>query len=177
MINWLKVAINRNFIRGLMDGSLTTLGVIIASLKTPEVLAVVGLGVAVANSLSNACGGYVSEKTERIKTHMKFEKAMLIDRGIAKTVHMTRAEKSSLIRGLWDSLGTFVGAMIPVTCVLLIQWPLGIILGTVIPVILYIALGVWMSMLSKEHVIVSVMKTTMFALGTVVLCYLIKLYI
>lgn len=177
MISWLKLAINRNFIRGLMDGSLTTLGTLIASLRNPEILAAVGLGVAVANSISNACGGYVSEKSAKITTHNKFEKAMLIDRGLAKTVHMTKAEKSSLIRGLWDSMGTFVGAMIPVSCVLLIPWPLGIVLGTVIPVLCYIGLGIWMSMLSREHVIISVMKTTLFALGTVGICYLINLYI
>jgi len=167
----------RNFIRGLMDGSLTTLGVIIASFNNPEVLAVVGLGVAVANSLSNACGGYISEKTLHIERHRVSEKAMLISNGLANTLHMTKAEVNSLKRGLADSLGTFIGALVPLSCVLFISGIWGLYIGTIIPVSMYIALGVWMGLLSKEHLAVSVAKTTLFAIATVILTNLIRIYV
>ena len=156
-----------------MDGSLTTLGVIIATLNTPGVLIAAGLGVAVANSVSNACGGYVSEKSSKITKHLHIRKAMLLKHGKMPSLHMSRAEMESLKRGLWDSAGTFVGALIPLFCVLVIGGSIGLILGTVVPILLYIWLGVWMSLLSRENVIVSVLKTTLFAVGVVVLTYLI----
>ena len=160
-----------------MDGSLTTLGVIIATLNNPEVLLAVGFGVATANSLSNACGGYISEKTEKIRVHATQEKAMLIKRGLAKTIHMGMAEIESLKRGLMDSAGTFLGALVPLSCVLLISGTLGLYIGTIIPVIMYIALGLWMGLLSRENLIISAMKTTFFAVATVAIAYLIKLYV
>ena len=167
----------RNLIRGLMDGSLTTLGVIIASFNNPEVLAAVGLGVAVANSLSNACGGYISEKTLHIERHRKSERAMLISNGLASTLHMTKAEITSLKRGLMDSLGTFLGALVPLSCVLLIPGVLGLYIGTILPVTMYIGLGIWMGLLSKEHLAVSAAKTTLFAIATIVITNLIRIYI
>lgn len=166
----------KNFIRGMMDGSLTTLGVIIASLGNPAMLATVGLGVAVANSVSNACGGYISEKTERIHRHNKFERALLIKRGIAKTVQMTTAEKESLKMGLSDSLGTFLGAMVPLLSVLFIPSPYGIIIGTVVPVAFYIGLGIYLGLMSGEHLVISAIKITIFAIGTVVLSHMIRIW-
>ena len=167
----------KNFIRGMMDGSLTTLGVVIAALNNPAILAAVGMGVAVANSVSNACGGYVSEKSDRIQRHRKFEKAMLIKKGIATTVHMTKAEIDSLMRGISDSLGTFLGAMIPLLSVLFLPSPYGIIVGTVVPVVFYIGLGVYLGLISGEHMVISALKTTAFALGTVVLSNMIRVWL
>lgn len=157
-----------------MDGSLTTLGVILASWGYPQqMILAAGLGVAFANSISNACGGYISEKTAKIHSHMKREKALLIRRGLAKTIHMTRAEIDSLKRGLMDSLGTFLGALIPLGSVFLIAGVLGLYVGIIVPVVLYILLGIWMGLLSREHLLVSAFKTTIFALGVVVVTYYI----
>ena len=68
----------RQLVRGFIDGSLSTLGVVIgASGAEISIIIAAGIGGGVANGLSNVFGAFTAERIEEEMQIVKIERAML----------------------------------------------------------------------------------------------------
>jgi len=170
----------RHIIRGLIDGSLSTLGVIIgASGASPAIIITAGLGGGVANGLSNILGAFTAEKAKMEMEISRLEKAMLKRGGLRGTVIHERAKRMTFIGGLSDGLSTILGSVIPVIPFLL-MYPLGygrdtaLILSVSVTIFLLFFLGVYLGKLSKENIAIAGVKMALIGLATAFICTLIE---
>jgi len=73
----------RYFVKNGMDGSMTTLGIILGSwaarVENPYVIVMAGLGACLAMGVSGLFGAYITEKAERKKIIKDLEEAILSD--------------------------------------------------------------------------------------------------
>jgi predicted membrane protein (TIGR00267 family) len=170
----------RHVIRGLIDGSLSTLGVIIgASGADPAIIITAGLGGGVANGLSNVLGAFTAEKAKMEMELAELEKAMLRRGGLKGTFIHEKAKKKTFIGGLSDGLSTILGSVIPVIPFLL-MYPLrydrstAMLLSISITIFLLFFLGVYLGKLSKENIAIAGIKMALIGLTTAIICTLIE---
>ena len=107
-----------HFVRGIIDGLLSTLGVVIgASAADKAIILSAGIGGAVANGVSNFLGAFSSEEYKGQLHIQKIEEAML-SRGIEESEIGKSMKKERIKAGLLDGSSTIIGGFIPVlhTC-------------------------------------------------------------
>ncbi|AEA47338.1 TIGR00267 family protein [Archaeoglobus veneficus] len=170
----------RHVIRGLIDGSLSTLGVIIgASGASPAIIITAGLGGGVANGLSNVLGAFTAERARMEMEISELEKAMLKMGQLRGTVLHEKAKKKTYIGGISDGLSTILGSVIPVIPFLL-MYPLGysrdfaMLLSVSVTIFLLFFLGVYLGKLSRENIAIAGVKMALIGLCTAIICTIVE---
>ncbi len=172
--------IDRYFIRGLIDGSLSTLGVVIgASGAAPVIVVTAGLGGGVANSLSNLFGAFTAESAEVERELSDMERSMLTEGHLRDTSLHYGMRKRVFSSGLSDGVATFTGAIIPVIPFLLVfvlgfTNQIALLLSISTTVILLFFLGVHLGMVSKRNIALSGLKMALIGIITAIVCALIE---
>lgn len=172
--------IDRYFIRGLIDGSLSTLGVVIgASGAAPVIVVTAGLGGGVANSLSNLFGAFTAESAEVEHELSDLEKSMLSDGHLRDTTLHYGMRKRVLFSGVSDGLASFTGAIIPVipfffVLVLGFTNQIALLISISITVILLFFLGVYLGMVSRRNIVIYGLKMALIGIITAIVCALIE---
>ena len=164
-----------NFIRGFIDGALSTLGVVIgASSGDVSLIIAAGTGGAVANGVSNILGAYTASRADRYKEMGEIEKAMGHE-SLRKSVLADRLKSETTRGGIVDGFATILGGMIPVTPYILGVDP-KIALFVSIGVILFILfiLGLYMGKVAKDNLILSGVKLVIFGVITAVIVYILQ---
>ena len=164
-----------NFIRGFIDGALSTLGVVIgASSGDVSIIIAAGTGGAVANGVANILGTYTASRAERYKEMGKLETAM----GHKSLRHSVLADKinsETTKRGVVDGFATALGGLIPVTPYILgIDPHIALFVSAGVTLSLMFALGMYMGKISKESLILSGTKLLVLGAVTAGFVYLLQ---
>jgi predicted membrane protein (TIGR00267 family) len=176
----MKYERTRHIVRGLIDGSLSTLGVIIgASGANPAIIITAGLGGGIANGLSNILGAFTAEKARVEQELSKLERAMLKDGLLRGTLIHEKAKKITVIGGLSDGLSTILGSLIPIFPFILMFFvgytrEIAMSLSISVTIFLLFFLGIYLGALSKENIALAGLKMAVIGLITALICTLVE---
>lgn len=158
--------------RGFIDGSLSTLGIVIGAAigGDPKVIIAAGLGGGIANAVSNLLGALTAEKASVMLKLSKYEQAMVgSDINLKDTKIYAREQKRIWMGGVLDSVFTFLGAVVPVLPVFLMPVSDAVFASIVTTLILLFVLGIYLGRLSKENVLWAGTKMAIFGGITAIL--------
>ena len=174
----------RYLIRGLVDGSLSTLGIVIgASIviglisEATRIIVAAGIGGGLANGLSNIVGAFAAEKTVTHKELERIERAMLKRGAVKNSKRYKKTEKRILSSSVIDGLATIGGSVIPVLPFFILPAPLALEWSIIVTLALFFALGVYIGRVSRENLTLSGVKMVLFAGATAGIAALIKIII
>ncbi len=164
-----------NFIRGFIDGALSTLGVVIgASSGNASIIIAAGTGGAVANGISNILGAYTASRADRYREMGEIERAMG-HRSLRHSVLADKINSETTKRGIIDGIATILGGMMPVTPYIIgINPSTALFVSAGITLSLMFALGLYMGKVSKESLILSGTKLLVLGAVTAGFVYLLQ---
>ncbi len=175
---------DRYFIRGLIDGSLSTLGIVIGasvvigmSADASRVIIAAGIGGGVANGLSNILGALTAEKAVTYKELEKLEKAMLKRGALGHTKMFERWRERIVPSGIADGLATIGGSAVPVIPFLVLPALTALKCSVAATLLLLFILGMWIGRISKENLVFAGLKMAVLGGATAGICALIKIVI
>lgn len=150
--------------RGMMDGTLSTLGVVIgAQGATPEVIIAAGISGGIANSFSNVFAAFTAYETELMVELNEIKDAML--RGDIEETKLYDSGKHDVHkRSLADGLATVVGALVPVVPYFFFRPGLSIYIAIFLTAMLGLLVGVVMGKISRRSMIKSGIKMAVMAI-------------
>ncbi len=173
----------RYIFRGLIDGSLSALGVVIgAQGASIGVIVAAGIGGGVANGLSNILGAFTAEKSEAERKLAEIQKAMIVYPELRKTELYRDMLKSTILSGVADGIATIVGSLIPVIPFALalffhINKTDALIMAVALTLTLLFAIGGYMGKISKSNLILSGFRMAVAGMATALVCTLIERWI
>ncbi len=160
----------RLVIRGLVDGALSSLGVVIgASMGDSTLIALsAGFSGATANGFSNVLAAFSAEKTGDYLKLRKLESKMLIS--LKGTSSEKFINKRVMKAGVMDGIFSVIGGVIPVVPFLFLEVRPALYTAIALVTLLAAGLGIYTSMISKEKMIWSIVKMVGFTLVTAAVC-------
>jgi predicted membrane protein (TIGR00267 family) len=167
----------RYIVRGLIDGSLSALGVVIGASGSADasVIIAAGLGGGIANGLSNILGAFTAEKATLERERIQKEKSLLKKNGyLKKSIIYKKAIRETMICGLIDGISTTIGSALPVVPFFLFDIKTALYVAIGITIAILFILGVFIGKISKENVVVSGIKMVIGALVVAVLCFMVE---
>ena len=167
----------RYIVRGLIDGSLSALGVVIGASGSADasVIIAAGLGGGIANGLSNILGAFTAEKATLERERIQKEKSLLKKNGyLKKSIIYKKAIRETMICGLIDGISTTIGSALPVVPFFLFDIKTALYVAIGITIAILFILGVFIGKISKENVVVSGIKMVIGALAVAVLCFMVE---
>ncbi|MCW1296412.1 MAG: VIT1/CCC1 transporter family protein [Candidatus Parvarchaeota archaeon] len=173
----------RNFARGITDGILTSLGLLIGTYYSgsTRIMLTVVLAGGLANSISNFTGAFIGETAELYRRIHQIKRDIgKNDEKSLKIIDFLRAEvleeeRDIHHRGIVDGVGTFIGSLFVISPVLFISNINNLLLASLmISFLLLSTLGGVIAYLSKEDVLSLSAKMCIIGLITLILCSLIS---
>ena len=171
------IAVKRQFVRGFIDGSLSTLGVVIGA-SGAEISVIIAAGVGgVANGLSNIFGAFTAEKIEEQMQLLKIEKAMLKD--LKETEIHRDVRRKVLKKSLIDGISTIFGSVVVVIPFLLAlifkaEAYLATLSSMMMTTLSLGIVGLYLGKLSKENLAISFAKMAAFGIITALISLMIE---
>jgi predicted membrane protein (TIGR00267 family) len=164
-------------IRGLVDGALSSLGVVIGAAisNNPTTILSAGLSGATANGFSNILAAFTAEKIGNYKRFQDVERQMI--RTLKGTTIEKKLKRKILRGGMIDGGLSIVGGIIPVFPFFIMGVREALVLSIVLVTLLAAVLGGYTGYFSKENIFYSVVKMVFFTLLTAGICALIILLI
>lgn len=165
----------RQFVRGFIDGALSVLGVVIgASAGQIEIIISAGIGGGVANGISNVFGALTAERVEEEKEFQKIEKSMLV--GLRETELYKTVRRRVMVKGLADGFSTIIGSIVPVfpfilAFILDFSARLALIMSVSFTAVSLGIIGVYFGKVSKENIMVSSAKMILMGLVTALISF------
>lgn len=170
----------RYVFRGLIDGSLATLGVVIgAQGASVGVIVAAGIGGGVANGLSNILGAFTAEKSEAERKLAEIKKAMVVYPELRKTELYRDMLKSTILCGLADGICTMLGSFIPVIPFIFalafgFDKRTALMMSVAVTILLLFIIGGYLGRISKTNLVLSGIKMALAGMGTALVCTLIE---
>ncbi len=166
----------RYVIRGLIDGSLSSLGVVIgASSGDVSIIVAAGIGGGVANGISNILGALTAERAVLEGKRSSQEKVLLKEAGsLKKTSFYKEALNKTAISGIGDGISTAFGSIIPVLPFLFLDKQTAIIVAILITLSILFILGIFIGKISKENLAISGFKMVIGGLLVTLISFIIE---
>lgn len=150
--------------RGMMDGTLSTLGVVIgAQGASPEVIIAAGISGGIANSFSNIFAAFTAYETELMVEINEIKDAML-RRDLEDTEIYDEGKHKVHKQSLADGIATIFGALVPVLPYFFFRPDLSIFISVAMTALLGLIVGVVMGKLSRRSMIKSGLKMAVSAI-------------
>lgn len=150
--------------RGMMDGTLSTLGVVIgAQGAPPEVIIAAGISGGIANSFSNIFAAFTAYETELMTKLNRIRDAML-RKEMEGTELYDEGKQKVRRQSLADGVATAVGALVPVLPYFFFRPGLSIYIAVFLTAVLGLIVGVLMGKLSRRSMIKSGLKMAISAI-------------
>jgi predicted membrane protein (TIGR00267 family) len=165
--------------RGFIDGSLSTLGIVIGAAigGDPKVIMAAGLGGGIANAVSNLLGALTAEKAGVMKKLSKYEAAMVGSNiNLKNTKIYDKEQKRIWISGILDSAFTFLGSVVPIAPFIFFSVSEAILYSIGITIFLLFILGMYLGKLSKENLVWAGTKMAIFGGVTAVLASSLEMF-
>ncbi|MFW5755098.1 MAG: VIT1/CCC1 transporter family protein [Tangfeifania sp.] len=162
-------------IRGLVDGSLSSLGVVIGAAISENITIIMsaGLSGAMANGLSNILAAFTAEKIGRYQALKLTEKHMI------KSLKGTNLEKKVagdvLKGGFIDGIVSIIGGLIPLFPFFFLDIVPGLYVSIGMVTLIASILGAYTAYVSSENMISGIVKMMVFTLVTAGICASIML--
>ncbi|MBA2846513.1 putative membrane protein (TIGR00267 family) [Methanococcus maripaludis] len=163
----------RYVVRGLIDGSLSTLGVVIgASGGETSIIIAAGIGGGIANGISNILGALTAERAIIEEEREKKEKSLLIGNGNLKGTHEYQYQlNKTMYSGTYDGLSTCVGAVIPVIPFFIFDQSTALIMAIAFTLLILLGLGIFIGKLSRDNLLISGLKMVLGGVIVAVICF------
>lgn len=166
-----------SFVRGVLDGSLSTLGIVIgASAGSPTIVIAASAGGALANGISNALSAYSAEEARMSVLQREVDSAM-VARGPRAHLLQHRLRIRRLQVGAVDGLGTALGGAVPIIPFLFLPSFPAMLLSIGLVMALVLIVGVYLGRLSRQNMLLSGLKMALFAGLVAGVVYLVQLAI
>jgi predicted membrane protein (TIGR00267 family) len=165
------------FFRGFIDGSLSTLGIVIgaSSASTPVIVAA-AIGGTLANSISNLLSAFSAERVNEYEKLRQVEQA-LVTKSLKNTVKEHRILTNTFKKGGIDGIATMLGGIIPVFPYLFFNNSRVFLISTGLVVMLIGIFGIYIGKVSRKNLLLSGIKMAVFGLLVATLVYLLQLFI
>lgn len=170
----------RYLFRGLIDGSLSTLGVVIgAQGASIGIIIAAGIGGGIANGLSNVLGAFTAEKSEAERKLAEIQKAMVFYPQLRKTELYRDMLRSTIMSGILDGVATIIGSVVPVIPFIIalfvgISKMNALILAIILTTLLLFTIGSYIGKLSRDNLILAGIKMAVAGIATALICTLIE---
>jgi len=170
----------RHITRGLIDGSLSTLGIAIGAAMSgdPRIVMAAGLGGAMANAISNITGAVTAERADVMKSLAKYEKAMVGSNVNLKKTKIYEKEKKKILRGgLTDGAATLAGSTVPLAPFFILGIQNGLPVSIGVTLVLLFALGAYIGKLSRENLAIAGIKMALFGVVAAMLASSLEFFL
>ncbi|MFX1318485.1 MAG: hypothetical protein ACFE9D_10960 [Promethearchaeota archaeon] len=174
----------RYFAMNAFDGTLTVMGIVLASHFAAhfDARAVVaaGIGACLAMMFSGLAGTYLAEKAERERELREMENALL--RNLDSTMYEKASQFAILISSLVDGFAPFItGLILLVPFILVIFnltfWGIGVIVSVATGFILLFLLGIFLGRVSEQNQWLYGLQTLAAGLGTAAAIILLEIFL
>ena len=163
-----------NFIRGVIDGALSTLGVVIgASSGDVSIIIAAGTGGTFANGISNILGAFTAERAEKYEELRIIEDAM-VQRDLKKSALEDHLKHTTKKAGFVDGAATMVGGLIPVTPYFFLDPATALMVSIGMVMIVLFGLGAYVGSLSRENLLLSGIRLAVFGAVTAALVFALQ---
>ncbi len=150
--------------RGLMDGTLSTLGVVIGAQGAPaEVIIAAGISGGIANSFSNIFAAFTSYETE-LMININSLKGAMLRQDMTDTEVYEEGKHEVNKQSLADGVATAFGALVPVTPYFFFGSYLSIFIAVALTSMLGLGVGLLMGKISRRSMIRSGIKMAVTAI-------------
>lgn len=160
--------------RGMMDGTLSTLGVVIgATGAPPEVIIAAGISGGLANSFSNIFAAFTSYETE-LMIDINSLKGAMLRKDMEDTEVYQEGKQEVNKQSLADGIATAFGAFVPVTPYFFFHAPTSIFLAVFLTSLLGLFVGLVMGRISRRSLIKSGLKMAISAIVVGIISALVQ---
>ncbi|UCH88271.1 MAG: VIT1/CCC1 transporter family protein [Thermoplasmata archaeon] len=168
----------RYTVLGTIDGVIACLAIVLgvsaASVETNVIIAA-GLSAGIGLGVSNGIGGFMAEYTVEMKRLRKIERAMIAEKGkLDGTLISKNIRKKLFFDTLTHGGCSFLGAMVPIIPFLFdldLAWLL--LSSIIVSLCVLFALGIYMGIVIKEHLMISGFKMVIVGLLVAILVRLL----
>ncbi len=162
------------FLRGFIDGSLSTLGVVIGASAAPDaVIIAAAVGGTLANGMSNLLSAFAAEGAEQYQELRRTEEAM-VSRDMRGTEPDRQISRRTLRAGATDGLATIVGGGIPILPYLFLTPSEAMLVATGTVVAGVAAIGAYIGRLSRRNIVLSALKMAILCVAVAIVVYLVQ---
>lgn len=160
--------------RGMMDGTLSTLGVVIGATGAPaEVIIAAGISGGLANSFSNIFAAFTSYETE-LMIDINALKGAMLRKDMEDTEVYQTGKKEVNRQSLADGIATAFGAFVPVIPYFFFPSPTSIFLAVFLTSLLGLFVGLVMGWVSRKSLIKSGLKMAISAIVVGIISALVQ---
>ena len=173
----------RYFAMNAFDGTLTVLGIILASHFAghydPRAIVSAGIGACLAMMFSGLAGTYLAEKAERERELREMEHAML--RKLDQTLYKRASRFAIIVSSFVDGFAPFMAGLVLlgpfffVTLNLLFWWN-ALIVSVIMGFLLLFFLGIFLGRVSEQNQWLYGLQTLAAGLGTAVAIILLEIF-
>jgi predicted membrane protein (TIGR00267 family) len=165
------------FIRGFIDGSLSTLGIVVgASSASVSIVIAAAVGGTFANGFSNFLSAFAAAGMEEFEDLRQIEKAM-VSKDFKQSDRYHKAGRKTAAAGAIDGLATIAGGAIPIIPYFFTAANTATILAVVLVIGSVFIVGLYLGKLSAQNVLLSAVKMAVFASAIAVAVYFIQIII
>jgi len=162
------------FVRGFVDGSLSTLGIVIgASAASSWIIVAAGVGGALANGVSNVLGALSAERIDQYRELREVERAM-VSQELKGSALDGKIRKETVAAGMVDGLATMAGGAIPILPYLALDPDHAVFVSIALVIVEVFVLGLYLGKLSRENIVFSAVKMAVFAMAIAVIVYVVQ---
>lgn len=162
------------FLRGFMDGSMSTLGIVIgASAAEGPIIIAAAVGGTLANGISNVLSAFSSSEAEQYSEMRSIEDAM-VSRELKGSDIERKIRRHTIIASLTDGAASVIGGAIPILPYLFLKQPQSMYtaIGLVVAMIFFI--GIYLGKISRRNILLSALKMAAFGVVIAVAVYFIQ---
>ena len=162
------------FLRGFIDGSLSTLGIVIGASSASNVIIIAAaLGGTLANGISNLLSAFSAEGVEQYKELRRIEEAM-VSKELKGSEPERQVFRKTITIGAVDGLATIIGGGIPILPYLFLPTFDAMLVAIGVVIAVTSVIGVYLGKLSKRNVILSALKMALFCVVVAAVVYLLE---
>lgn len=163
-----------NVLRGYIDGSLSTLGIVIgASSAGSTVIIAAAVGGTIANGIANVLSASSATRAESHRELRDVEKAM-VSKDLTGTIADKNIEKQSFIAGIADGIATIFGGAVPIIPLTFMNNAQAIWTSIGLVVISVIIIGVYLGKVAKRNLYLSALKMAIYTVSVAAAVYFIQ---
>ncbi|MFC1946292.1 VIT1/CCC1 transporter family protein [Chloroflexota bacterium] len=163
-----------NFLRGYIDGSLSTLGIVVgaSSAESPVIIAA-AVGGTIANGIANILSANSAAKAEYHGELREVEKAM-VGKDLTGTAIDKKIGRQSMFAGMADGLATVVGGAIPIFPLLFLSGNQALFTSIGLVVLSVAIIGIYLGKVSRRNLIISGLKMALYGISVAVAVYFVQ---
>ena len=163
-----------NILRGYIDGSLSTLGIVVgaSSAEAPVIIAA-AVGGTIANGIANVLSASSAAKAEYHGELREVEKAM-VTKDLSGTMADRIIDRKSMFEGMADGIATLFGGAVPILPMLFLDGTPALFTSIGLVVLSVVIIGIYLGRVSKRNILLSAAKMAVYTICVAVAVFFIQ---